>query len=91
MEEPILTCHIHVPNEYLGAILKLCQDRRGVQKDIKYLGSSGKRVQVTYEMPLAEVVFDFFDKLKSVTPRLRSASTTSSPATRPRTWSSSTS
>ncbi len=40
MEEPILTCHIHVPDEYLGAILKLCQDRRGIQKDIKYLGSS---------------------------------------------------
>jgi GTP-binding protein LepA len=66
MEEPVLTCHIHVPDEYLGAILKLCQDRRGVQKDIKYLGSSGKRVQVTYGMPLSEVVFDFFDKLKSV-------------------------
>jgi GTP-binding protein LepA len=66
MEEPVLTCHIHVPDEYLGAILKLCQDRRGVQKDIKYLGSSGKRVQVTYGMPLSEVVFDFFDRLKSV-------------------------
>jgi len=66
MEEPVLTCHIHVPDEYLGAILKLCQDRRGVQKDIKYLGSSGKRVQVTYGMPLSEVVFDFFDKLKSI-------------------------
>jgi GTP-binding protein LepA len=66
-EEPVLTCHIHVPNDYLGAVLKLCQDRRGVQKDMKYLGSSGTRVQVTYEMPLAEVVFDFFDKLKSVT------------------------
>jgi GTP-binding protein LepA len=55
-----------VPNEHLGAVLKLCQDRRGVQKDMKYLGSSGQRVQVTYDMPLAEVVFDFFDKLKSV-------------------------
>jgi GTP-binding protein LepA len=66
MEEPILTCHIHVPNDHLGAILKLCQDRRGVQKDLKYLGSTGKRVQVTYDLPLAEVVFDFFDKLKSV-------------------------
>ncbi len=66
MEEPILTCHIHVPNDHLGAILKLCQDRRGIQKDLKYLGSSGKRVQVTYDLPLAEVVFDFFDKLKSV-------------------------
>ncbi|MFN0061069.1 MAG: translation elongation factor 4 [Myxococcaceae bacterium] len=67
MEEPLLTCHIHVPNDYLGAVLKLCQDRRGVQQDLKYLGSSGKRVQVTYAMPLSEVVFDFFDKLKSVT------------------------
>src|SRR5260370_36228468 len=66
LEQPVLTCHIHVPNDYLGAVLKLCQDRRGVQKDIKYLGSTGKRVQVTYELPLAEVVFDFFDKLKSV-------------------------
>jgi GTP-binding protein LepA len=66
MEEPFLTCHVHVPNDYLGAVLKLCQERRGVQKDIKYLGSSGKRVQVTYDLPLAEVVFDFFDKLKSV-------------------------
>jgi GTP-binding protein LepA len=65
-EEPVLTCHIHVPNDYLGAVLKLCQDRRGVQKDLKYLGTSGTRIQVTYEMPLAEVVFDFFDKLKSV-------------------------
>jgi len=64
IEEPILTCHIHCPNEYLGAILGLCQERRGVQRDIKYLGT--KRVQVTYELPMAEVVFDFFDKLKSV-------------------------
>jgi len=64
IEEPILTCHIHCPNEHLGAILGLCQERRGVQKDIKYLGT--KRVQVTYELPMAEVVFDFFDRLKSV-------------------------
>ncbi len=67
MEEPFLICHIHVPNDYLGAVLKLCQDRRGVQKDIKYLGSTGQRVQVSYDMPLSEVVFDFFDRLKSVT------------------------
>ena len=66
IDEPILTCHIHAPDEYLGAVLKLCQDRRGVQRDLKYLGSSGKRVQVTYAIPLSEVVFDFFDKLKSV-------------------------
>ncbi len=62
--EPVLLAHIYVPNEYVGAVLQLCQDRRGVQKDIKYLGT--KRVQITYEIPLAEVVFDFFDKLKSL-------------------------
>ena len=67
IEEPILTCHIHVPNEYLGASSSSARTAAAIQKDIKYLGSSGKRVQVTYEMPLAEVVFDFFDKLKSVT------------------------
>ena len=66
LEEPYLICHIHVPNEHLGAILGLCQDRRGIQKAIDYLGSTGTRCRVTYEMPLAEVVFDFFDKMKSV-------------------------
>ncbi len=62
--EPMLLAHIYVPNEYVGAVLQLCQDRRGSQKDIRYLGT--KRVQITYEIPLAEVVFDFFDKLKSI-------------------------
>ena len=62
--EPMLRAHIYVPNDYVGAVLKLCQDRRGTQKDIKYIGT--KRVQITYEIPLAEVVFDFFDKLKSI-------------------------
>ncbi len=66
LEEPYLTCHIHVPNDHLGNILKLCQERRGIQKAIDYIGTSGTRVRVTYEMPLAEVVFDFFDKMKSV-------------------------
>ncbi|MFY3745850.1 translation elongation factor 4 [Anaeromyxobacter sp. Red801] len=64
LEEPHLTCHIHARTEDVGAILKLCQERRGVQRDLKYLGT--KRVQITYDIPLAEVVFDFFDKLKSV-------------------------
>src|SRR5437868_202676 len=64
MLEPMLLSHIYVPNDYVGAVLKLCQDRRGMQKDIKYIGT--KRVQITYEIPLAEVVFDFFDKLKSI-------------------------
>ena len=65
MYEPMLLAHIYVPNDYVGAVLKLCQDRRGLQKDIKYIGT--KRVQITYQIPLAEVVFDFFDKLKSIT------------------------
>jgi len=62
--EPMLLAHIYVPNDYVGPVLQLCQDRRGTQKDIKYIGT--KRVQITYEIPLAEVVFDFFDKLKSI-------------------------
>ncbi len=65
LEEPLLTCHIHARTDDVGAILKLCQDRRGMQKDLKYIGT--KRVQITYEIPMAEVVFDFFDKLKSLT------------------------
>jgi len=65
LEEPLLTCHIHARTDDVGAILKLCQDRRGQQKDLKYIGT--KRVQITYEIPMAEVVFDFFDKLKSLT------------------------
>jgi len=64
LEEPILTCHVHSRTDDVGAILKLCQDRRGVQRDLKYVGT--RRVQITYDIPLAEVVFDFFDKLKSV-------------------------
>jgi GTP-binding protein LepA len=64
LEEPVLTCHIHGRTEDVGNILKLCQDRRGIQKDLKYIGT--RRVQITYEIPLAEVVFDFFDRLKSV-------------------------
>jgi GTP-binding protein LepA len=64
LEEPILTCHLHGRTDDVGNILKLCQDRRGVQRDLKYIGT--RRVQITYDIPLAEVVFDFFDKLKSV-------------------------
>ncbi|AKU91029.1 translation elongation factor 4 [Vulgatibacter incomptus] len=65
MEEPLLRCNVHVPNDYVGAILKLCEDRRGTQVDLKYLGP--KRVQITYDLPMAEVVYDFFDKMKSAT------------------------
>ena len=63
LEEPIIEARIHVPTEYVGAVLKLCEERRGMQKDLKYV--TPQRVVVTYNMPLAEVVFDFFDKLKT--------------------------
>ncbi len=62
--EPIVTARIHTPKEHVGNILKLCEERRGVQKDIKFVGE--KRVQITYEIPLSEIIFDFFDRLKSV-------------------------
>ena len=64
IEEPMIQATVHVPSEYLGAVLALCQDRRGVQKD---LAVHGTRVQVRYELPLNEVVVDFHDRLKSVT------------------------
>jgi GTP-binding protein LepA len=62
--EPRIKATIMVPDEYLGDILKLCQDRRGIQLDLSYAGS---RAMVVYDLPLAEVVFDFYDRLKSVT------------------------
>lgn len=65
IEEPYFKVSIHVPAEYVGAVIKLCQNRRGEQKAIQY--ASTNRVIVVYEMPLAEVLFDFFDKLKSAT------------------------
>jgi GTP-binding protein LepA len=64
MEEPIVKMSIHVPAEYVGPVLALCQEKRGVQKDMKY--ASADRVIVIYELPFAEVLFDFHDKLKSV-------------------------
>ncbi len=67
VEEPWIKAVIYTPDEYLGAILKLCQDRRGIQTDLTYVGG---RAQVTYELPLNEVVFDFYDRLKSHQPRL---------------------
>jgi GTP-binding protein LepA len=63
IEEPWIEAVIYVPDEYLGPILKLCQDRRGVQKNLTYVGG---RAQITYELPLNEVVFDFYDRLKSI-------------------------
>jgi GTP-binding protein LepA len=64
IEEPRIKATIMVPDDYLGDILKLCQDRRGIQLDLSYAGS---RAMVVYDLPLAEVVFDFYDRLKSVT------------------------
>ena len=61
--EPWIEATIYVPDEYLGSILKLCQDRRGIQKNLTYVGG---RAQVVYELPLNEVVFDFYDRLKSI-------------------------
>ncbi|MDT0574856.1 translation elongation factor 4 [Croceicoccus sp. F390] len=63
MEEPWIKAVIYTPDEYLGPILKLCQDRRGIQRDLTYVAG---RAQVTYELPLNEVVFDFYDRLKSI-------------------------
>jgi GTP-binding protein LepA len=63
MEEPWIDATIYVPDEYLGSVLKLCQDRRGLQKDLTYVGG---RAMVRYELPLNEVVFDFYDRLKSI-------------------------
>ena len=65
IEEPYFTVSIHVPSEFIGAVIKLCQDRRGEQQGIQY--ASPERVIITYLMPFAEVLFDFFDKLKSAT------------------------
>jgi GTP-binding protein LepA len=64
IEEPIVKMSIHLPAEHVGAVLALCQERRGVQRDMKY--ASSDRVIITYELPFGEVLFDFHDKLKSV-------------------------
>lgn len=64
IKEPMLTISIHVPNEFVGKMIKLCEDRRGVQKDLKYLTQD--RVQIIYDLPLSEMVFDFYDQLKSI-------------------------
>ncbi len=64
IEEPVILATIHVPSDHLGAVMKLCQERRGVQRDMQV---HGDRVQVRYELPLGEVVTDFHDRLKSAT------------------------
>jgi GTP-binding protein LepA len=63
IREPIIVTTILVPQEYVGAVLTLCTDKRGVQKNMQYVG---RQVMLKYELPLAEVVMDFFDRLKSV-------------------------
>ncbi|MCW1384420.1 translation elongation factor 4 [Novosphingobium sp. KCTC 2891] len=63
IDEPWIKATIYTPDEYLGSILKLCQDRRGIQTGLTYVGG---RAQVNYELPLNEVVFDFYDRLKSI-------------------------
>ncbi len=65
IEEPFVLASIHVPNEFVGAVLNLCIEKRGVQREIKYLTSN--RVMIVYELPLNEIVLDFFDRLKSIT------------------------
>ena len=63
IEEPLVRATIMVPDTYLGAILKLCTERRGVQEDLTYVGN---RAMVIYKIPLSEIVFDFYDRLKSI-------------------------
>ncbi len=65
IKEPYVKANIYVPSEYVGSIMELCQNKRGIYKTIDYIDSS--RVCITYELPLSEIVYDFFDKLKSFT------------------------
>lgn len=64
IEEPWIKATIMVPDEFLGPVLKLCEEKRGIQQDLTYVGG---RAMVVYRLPLAEVVFDFYDRLKSAT------------------------
>ena len=64
-EEPVTDAHIYAPNDYVGNIMELCQDRRGTFKDMTYIDAD--RVDIHYELPLAEIIYDFFDTLKSKT------------------------
>lgn len=64
IEEPTVLANVFMPEEFVGAMMKLCQERRGIQQDMKFIGQG--RVMLTYTLPLAEMVIDFYDKLKSV-------------------------
>ncbi len=65
IEEPFILAHIHVPNDFVGGVLALCEEKRGIQREIKYLTTT--RVMIIYELPLNEIVLDFYDRLKSIT------------------------
>jgi hypothetical protein len=88
IREPIITATILVPQEYLGNVMTLCNQKRGAQVIMQY---HGRQVMLTYDLPLNEVVLDFFDKLKSTSAAAMPRSTTSSRNSAPTTWSSSTS
>lgn len=64
IEEPFILASIHVPNEFVGTVLALCEEKRGIQREIKYLTET--RVMIIYELPLNEIVMDFYDRLKSI-------------------------
>jgi GTP-binding protein LepA len=64
IEEPVIVATIHLPQEYLGGVLTLCEEKRGTQKEIRYLGPM--RALLTYELPMTEIVIDFYDRLKSL-------------------------
>ena len=85
MEEPFVDAQVITPQEYVGAIMELCQDKRGTFRDMKYI--DGGRVVLSYDLPLNEVIYDFFDQLKSRTRAMR-RSTTSSKAMCAAIWSS---
>ena len=63
IREPMIVAHLLMPQDYVGSVMQLCNDKRGIQKDMQYMG---RQVMITYELPLSEVVLDFFDRLKSV-------------------------
>jgi GTP-binding protein LepA len=89
IEEPVITAMVMTPSAYVGGILQLCQDKRGVQKALEY--KAADRVLITYELPFNEVVLDFYDRLKTIS-RAMPRSTTMSPATgsrRSSSWTSS--
>ncbi|MBF0315088.1 MAG: elongation factor 4 [Oligoflexia bacterium] len=64
ISEPMVEVNVHTPNEYVGSIIKLCEERRGMQMEIKYITTD--RVQLVYELPLIEMVYDFYDRLKTL-------------------------